>query len=107
MISHDIIFKLDKLEYYELCGMSDVWLRNYLSNRKRFVDFENTKSCLLDILCGVSQNSINKTLLYYYDVNDIGNASDCDILSFADDTAMHDIIGSRFKMFVCKVKMWK
>ena len=61
MISHDILLK--KLEYYGLRGMSNVWFRNYLSNRKQFVDYENTKSCPLDILCGVPQGSILGPLL--------------------------------------------
>ena len=86
VISHDILLK--KLEYYGLRGMSNVWFRNYLSNRKQFVDYENTKSCLLDILCGVPQGSILGPLLYLLYVNDIGNASDCEILSFADDTTL-------------------
>ena len=86
VISHDILLK--KIEYYGLRGMSNVWFRNYLSNRKQFVDYENTKSCLLDILCGVPQGSILGPLLYLLYVNDIGNASDCEILSFADDTTL-------------------
>ena len=86
VISHDILLK--KLEYYGLRGISNVWFRNYLTNRKQFVDYENTKSCLLDILCGVPQGSILGPLLYLLYVNDIGNASDCEILSFADDTTL-------------------
>ena len=68
--------------------MSNVWFRNYLLNRKQLVDDENTKSCLLDILCGVPQSSILGPPLYLLYVNDIGNASDCEILSAADDTTM-------------------
>ena len=64
VISHDILLK--KLEYYGLRGMSNVWFRNYLSNRKQFVDYENTKSCLLDILCGVPQCSILGTTFVLY-----------------------------------------
>ena len=41
VISHEILLK--KLEYYGLRGMSNVWFGNYLSNRKQFVDYENTK----------------------------------------------------------------
>ena len=68
--------------------MSNVWFRNYLANRKQFVDYENTKSCLLDILCDVPQGSILGPLLYLLYVNDIGNANDCEILYFADDTIL-------------------
>ena len=68
--------------------MSNIWFRSYLSNRKQFVDYAYTKSCLLDILCGVPQGSILGPLLYLLYVNDIGNTSDCEILPFADDTTM-------------------
>ena len=86
MISHDILLK--KLEYYGLRRMSNVWFPNYLSNRKQFVDNENTKSCILDIICGVPQGSILGSLVYLLYVNDIGNAINCEILYFADDTTL-------------------
>ena len=43
---------------------------------------------LLDILCGVPQGSILGPLLYLLYSNNIGNASECEILSFADDTTL-------------------
>ena len=61
VISHEILLK--KLEYYGLRVVSNVWFRNYLSNRKQFVDYENS---LLDILCGVPQGSILGPLFTYY-----------------------------------------
>ena len=80
VIYHEIILK--KLEYYGLRGMSNVWFRSYLSNIKQFVDYEIPSHVYWTyyVVC------LKVPYLLY--VNDIGNANDCEILSFADDTTM-------------------
>ena len=55
-LNHDIL--LSKLKYYGLSGISLNLLYSYLTNRKQFVQFEDTKSELLNINHGVPQGSI-------------------------------------------------
>ena len=61
-------------------------LESYLTNRKQFAEIKDAKSKTLCIECGVPQGLILGPLLYLLYVNDICFASDCNILSFADDT---------------------
>jgi len=87
VISHDILAK--KLDFYGIRGIVKKWILNYLSNRKQFVDFDNNKSSVQKIECGVPQGSILGPLLYLIYVNDIANSSNGNILSFADDTSLY------------------
>ena len=87
VISHKIL--LQKLHNYGIRGIANKWFENYLSDRSQFVEFDNFKSSLRDIKCGVPQGSILGPLLYLIYVNDIGKSSNFDILSFADDTTLY------------------
>lgn len=86
VINHDIL--LHKLRVLGFRGVVNDWLRNYLSNRKQYVQFESYNSSLVNISCGVPQGSILGPLLYLLYVNDIASACSSKILSFADDTTM-------------------
>ena len=84
-INHDIL--LYKLSHYGVRGKALEWFKNYLSNRKQFVDLNNHKSSLLSINCGVPQGSILGPLLFIIYINDFCKSSN--ILSyilFADDS---------------------
>ena len=87
VINHDIL--LCKLNNLGLRGKINDWLRDYLTDRKQFVQFENDLSTPLAIKCGVPQGSILGPLLYLLYVNDIKNACTANILSFADDTTLY------------------
>ena len=86
VISHDIL--LYQLQHYGIRGVVNDWHRDYLSSRMQYVSFENKKSSLKSILCGVPQGSILGPLLYLIYVNGIENASYCTVRSFADDTTL-------------------
>ena len=86
VINHEIL--LQKLNRYGIRGIVNDWFRNYLSNRKQFVNFQENQSTLLNIICGVPQGSILGPLLYLLYVNDIMYSCDSTILSFADDTSL-------------------
>ena len=86
VISHDILLR--KLEHYGIRGIAKDWLSSYLTGRKQYVEFMDSKSDQSTIECGVPQGSILGPLLYLIYVNDIANCSESDIYSFADDTTL-------------------
>lgn len=55
-INHKLL--LQKLDYYGVRGLCNDWLKSYLCNRKQFVQIDDIKSALLEIVCGVPQGSI-------------------------------------------------
>ena len=86
-ISHDILST--KLEKYGIRGRALDWIKNYLSHRKQYVSFENTKSYTSSIDIGVPQGSILGPLLFILYVNDLHNITDRLLLvQFADDTSI-------------------
>ena len=86
-ISHKIL--LEKLEYYGIRGNANNWFRSYLQNRKQFLEIYDIKSEYADITCGVPQGSILGPILFLIYINDIGNSSKLNLLSFADDTTLY------------------
>ena len=86
-IDHNIL--LYKLEHYSFRGIVPDWFRSYLSNRTRYVYYNNCKSEKLDITCGVPQGSILGPLLFILYINDIVNTSNMlQFILFADDTTI-------------------
>ena len=84
-LDHAIL--IDKLEFYGVRGCALNWFRSYLSNRRRYVDYNGVQSSLLHIPSGVPQGSILGPLLFWIYINDIINASKfLHLILFADDT---------------------
>ena len=44
---------IQKLKYYAVIYTSLKWFESYLTNRKQYVEYNNTKSTILDINTGV------------------------------------------------------
>jgi len=87
-IDHQILLR--KLKYYGIRGLALEWFKNYLCNRKQFVNYNGTSSSLRDITCGVPQGSVLGPLLFIIYTNDLPNAlsySKC--ILFADDTTIY------------------
>ena len=61
---------------------------SYLSNRSQFIDIKGTLSDQGEVTCGVPQGSILGPLLFLFYVNDMESAVDCDLLLYADDSAL-------------------
>ena len=61
-INHNIL--LQKLDYYGIRGIAKTWFKDYLSNRKQYVNYENHNSQQMNLICGVPQGSILGPLLF-------------------------------------------
>ena len=84
-INHNIL--IQKLSFYGIRGLSLEWFKSYLSDRSQFVYYNNAKSTVEKITCGVPQGSILGPLLFLLYVNDISNISKIlHFILFADDT---------------------
>ena len=96
-IDHNIL--LHKLTYYGFRGKALDWFSSYLSNRKQYVIYNNEKSTMEKLTCGVPQGSILGSLLFILYVNDIVNTSSVlEFVLFADDTTIlysHEDLASK------------
>ena len=86
-VSHDIL--LQKLEAYGIKNNIYDLIKNFLSNRKRFVQYSDGKSDVKDVLHGVPQGCILGNLFYIIYANDFSRASSLLFtIIFADDTSV-------------------
>ena len=84
-INYDILYM--KLFHYGIRGCVLDWFKSYLTNRKQYVQYNDTSSSLKNIICGVPQGSILGPLLFLIYVNDISHVSEfLFMVMFADDT---------------------
>lgn len=87
VLNHRIL--LGKLKKYNFSAKAIDLISNYLSNRYQLVEFQGTKSDLLEINTGVPQGSVLGPLLFLIYLNDIHTATNVfNITSYADDTTL-------------------
>ena len=86
-LDHTILTQ--KLKHYGIKGCALKLLKNYLSNRKQYVELNNVKSEMCEIKTGVPQGSILGLLLFVIYVNDIYKASSIlHAIIYADDSTL-------------------
>ena len=67
-VDHQIL--LIKLNHYGICGVSNDWLKSYLSNCHQYVSINGYESGLAAINCGDPQGSVLWLLLFLLYIND-------------------------------------
>ena len=85
----DHVILLEKLSHYGIRGVALDWFRNYLTDRKQFTVFKDSRSDYQNVVCGVPQGSILGPLLFLIYINDLSTVSNALFtILFADDTSI-------------------
>ena len=85
-VEHDIL--CSKLQALGIHIDSVKWFKSYLSDRQQIVSVNQVESKPMNISCGVPQGSILGPLLFLCYVNDMSSSVNCNLLLYADDSAL-------------------
>jgi hypothetical protein len=90
-VSHCLL--THKLDHYGVRGKSNIWIRNFLSNRKQTVVVEGETSDYINVESGIPQGSVLGPSLFLY-INDMPENIKSTVRLFADDTIVYLTITS-------------
>jgi hypothetical protein len=86
---------LKKLESYGINGTILSWLEAWLTQREQQVTIEGDKSSTAKVISGVPQGTVQRTLMFFLYINDIGNDITSKIRLFADDSLLYLAISTK------------
>lgn len=70
------------------------WIKDYLSNRMQYVEFNNNTSAITPVSSGVPQGSVLAPILFLIFINDLPSRVPVNIKLFADDCVVYSVINS-------------
>ena len=87
-VNHDIL--LEKLKACAIQSENLKWFRSYLSNRKQFISYNDSKTEIKIVKCDIPQVSILGPLFFLIFVNDLNNSTKVlDLVRFGDNTNLY------------------
>ena len=90
---------LSKLDHYSVCGLTNNWLKSYLTDHKQYVSINGYNSSLSSITYGVPQGSVLDPILFLLYINDLhSEIKFCKVHHFADDTNLFFLTNSIKKL---------
>ena len=102
-VNHNIL--LEKIEIYGIRGPVLNWFKDYLKNRKQYIENQTAKSEEEILPCGVPQGSNLGPLLFLLYINDLPlsvKTGQCTL--FADDTTIYNV-GNTYHELVTKINL--
>ena len=80
---------VEKLSRYGIQGHTNMWIKNWLSDRTQTVVLEGERSYTASVRSGVPQGSVLGPCLFLYYINDIPENVQSKVRLFADDTIVY------------------